>query len=275
MSTINKSNSPAATCNIQIRYNNISNRDLVRPNLFHNKKDYLFGQACPFSLDRLIDTLSQKLKGKKITLLDVGCGHGLVISALRGKSPNLEVEGLDARPYPSVIQEDAHEIAESKKLEGKNYDLIVSAGMVRNLVHPLFFVEQAYKKLNKGGFLILDSLLIQGLGEEEDGLIQRLKKDGHQVFAETVEKTDFDNVNYSLFMMKKTKNDLKFPVAFFIDTSTAVPASLKTLSYEFKEKIDEALPDLISENEYKQKVSDFFDVEDLFPPLELEEKKSC
>lgn len=110
------------------------------------------------------------IKNKK-TLLDIGCGSGAFLTLV--KSLDLQVTGVDSdanvvrdaqKHHPEIIHADALKYLRRK--DGSNFDVISSMHMIEHL-HPqdwLEFLQLAYKRLNKGGLLILETPNNQMLG---------------------------------------------------------------------------------------------------------------
>ena len=121
---------------------------------------YIRGQICNhFGLD---ETSLKPFKG--FSILDVGCGGGLVCEPLARLGA--EVTGIDADP---VAIETAREHAGQSKLEidyqnqaaeniKTKYDVVLALEIIEHVENPAEFVKSISKLVKPGGFVIFSTL---------------------------------------------------------------------------------------------------------------------
>lgn len=101
---------------------------------------------------------------KKLNILDVGCGGGIVcepMARMGGK-----VTGADADPVAIEVarahakESDLKITYENKPAEelGKTYDVVLALEIIEHVDHPAEFVENCAKLLKPGGIIIFSTL---------------------------------------------------------------------------------------------------------------------
>jgi 2-polyprenyl-3-methyl-5-hydroxy-6-metoxy-1,4-benzoquinol methylase len=100
--------------------------------------------------------LSFLKKQKPCKILDVGCGHGWLLSTLSEKWKKFGVEiskfaSASAGKYCKIFNGDL------SKFNEKNFDIITTLHTIEHHKKPEEFLKDIYKKLKKGGVLILET----------------------------------------------------------------------------------------------------------------------
>jgi len=108
---------------------------------------------------------------RRITIVDVGCGPGFLLSCIRSWFPDDELLGVDASDELlevarsrcrtlSTIKGDAC----SLPLPDKSADVIFALHIVEHLERPRDFLSQVWRVLRPGGLLVLATPNAKGLG---------------------------------------------------------------------------------------------------------------
>jgi len=113
----------------------------------------------------------KKLKGKRIEVLDMGCGTGtdiFVLNSLSPKNANISFIGID---FSSIAVKQAKKIAEKNKLTncsflvgnaetkylGKKFDIIISSEVIEHLPNPTKHIKNIAKHLKEKGILVIST----------------------------------------------------------------------------------------------------------------------
>jgi SAM-dependent methyltransferase len=106
---------------------------------------------------RLLDLIAKSVSRGR--LLDVGCGHGLLLDEARKRG--YDVKGLDLSRAAAAHAREAYglEVAETTlhdpTLDGERYDVIVLADVIEHLDDPLRALDRCAELLAPGGALLL------------------------------------------------------------------------------------------------------------------------
>jgi 2-polyprenyl-3-methyl-5-hydroxy-6-metoxy-1,4-benzoquinol methylase len=123
------------------------------------------------------DVLSAGLPAS-MRLLDVGCGDGRFLLALRRRFPQAHLTGLDWSFGPSVVEELAAAgietivgTIESAELASGHYDVITMNQLIEHVWDVRLVLERCHRALRKGGLLAIET-------PNPDGWDRRLFKSG-------------------------------------------------------------------------------------------------
>lgn len=108
---------------------------------------------------KTLEKLLPDLKGK---LLDIGCADGTTIDYISQKFPFLNITGIDyykkaidfakkTKPHIKFIHADVHSLPFKKN----DFDIITSVEVLEHLENPQKALEEIYRVLRPGGFMIL------------------------------------------------------------------------------------------------------------------------
>ena len=122
-------------------------------------------EAHDYLLPAVVNSLKGLYGGRRIHILDLGCGNGYITARLAGLGH--QVTGLDAAPdgisiaqtkYPGLnfrqcsIYED-----EWLGVDDNSFDFVVSLEVVEHLIYPKKLFEKSYRLLRKGGHLLVST----------------------------------------------------------------------------------------------------------------------
>jgi 2-polyprenyl-3-methyl-5-hydroxy-6-metoxy-1,4-benzoquinol methylase len=113
----------------------------------------------------LLPRLLQALEGRRLRLVDLGCGNGSITAKLA--SLGHEVIGIDASQDGILVARKAHpalrfELAsvyddDLVSLVGGQVDAVISLEVIEHLYYPKRLFEQSHRMLRPGGSLILST----------------------------------------------------------------------------------------------------------------------
>ena len=102
-------------------------------------------------------------------ILDIGCGHGLLLKELKLIHPNLELNGADIYNFSELNQHNInyYQLDLNRSFDNLNdsYDLIISSEVIEHLENPHNFIQTICKLLvkNKKGYIILTTPNIESI----------------------------------------------------------------------------------------------------------------
>ncbi len=133
-----------------------------------NEREYKLSQM------KYVLSYLQRIKPSKI--LDVGCGHGWLLSSLNNKWKKYGVEiskfaSKNASKYCRVFNGDL------SKFKENNFNVIVALHIIEHHKKPENFLKTIYKKLKKNGILILETPNFDSAAARRYGNNFRLIKD--------------------------------------------------------------------------------------------------
>tara|TARA_Y100000816_G_scaffold287329_1_gene269840 strand:- start:10 stop:759 length:750 start_codon:yes stop_codon:yes gene_type:complete len=136
----------------------------------YKEKKYKISQ-----LKHIYDYLKKKKPGK---ILDIGCGHGWLLSGLNNKWKKF---GLDISHYASKNAQKYGEIfvGELKNYKQRNFDVITALHFIEHHPKPENFIIQVKKILKKNGILILET------PDFDSAAARRYKKNFRLLFDKT------------------------------------------------------------------------------------------
>ncbi|MEE8423662.1 MAG: class I SAM-dependent methyltransferase [Thermodesulfobacteriota bacterium] len=103
-------------------------------------------------------------QGRRINVLDVGCGEGTLGILLRKKLSDIDIVGCDiaensvelARPfYDKVFQADIDEDDLKGKAGGARFDYIVCVEVIEHILYPEKLLNRCKELLAEGGYIIV------------------------------------------------------------------------------------------------------------------------
>ena len=124
-------------------------------------------------LKYILDYLKKKSPGK---ILDIGCGHGWMLSCLdhRWKKYGLEISKFackNASKYCEVFN------GKIENYKEKNFDVITALHVIEHHPKPEILIKKIYKKLKKNGVFILETPDFDSAAARRFGNKFRLLKD--------------------------------------------------------------------------------------------------
>ncbi len=124
--------------------------DLIKEKILMPSKHYL-------NIIEIINKVTSynENQGKSLTLLDFGCGQGLLLKLLENYNYNLYGYDFSNELIELAIKNTTNAKIYNKLPENKKYDVIVLSEVLEHLQDPLSVLKDLKDKLNKGGFLIL------------------------------------------------------------------------------------------------------------------------
>lgn len=95
-------------------------------------------------------------KTKPGSILDVGCGHGWLLSSLNKK---WKKNGIEISKYAAKNASKFGEIfvGDIKDYENKRFDIITALHIIEHHPKPIIFLKELKKRLKKNGVLILET----------------------------------------------------------------------------------------------------------------------
>lgn len=118
-----------------------------------------------------------RLNPRKVRLLDIGCGGGVFLSAL--KDQGVKARGLEINPaqvrYCQNIGLEVTGTPLSEELD-RSYDVITMFDVLEHLSEPVATIREAQRKLKPGGYLIaytpnIHSLAYRLMGNKQNTLL--------------------------------------------------------------------------------------------------------
>tara|TARA_A100001015_G_C15020390_1_gene727678 strand:+ start:111 stop:860 length:750 start_codon:yes stop_codon:yes gene_type:complete len=129
-----------------------------------------------YKLKQMRYVLSFLKKKKPSKILDIGCGHGWLLSALNKKWKKHGVEiskyaSQNASKYCNIFNGDL------SKYKEKHFDIITALHVIEHHRKPEKFINLIYKKLKRNGVLILETPDFDSAAARRYGNNFRLLKD--------------------------------------------------------------------------------------------------
>ena len=134
---------------------------------YEYRKKRFGGERYSYIIERL------GLDGKKIKLLDVGCGAGYFLSYLQDKG--IDARGLEVTPHlvryckETGLQVESHDLSHEPD---EAYDVIVMFDVLEHLYEPIPVIQKVFSKLKPGGYFIAYTPNIHSVGFELMGAEQ-------------------------------------------------------------------------------------------------------
>lgn len=125
-------------------------------NSLHKKGYYLSALAI---LNKIVKDLCSQ-KRASISVLDLGCGSGEIIVALKRRFPKLIAHGIDINPSAK----EAEKFADVKIRVGQfpdtsfnvKYDLVILSGFLEHQKNPILFLKQIKKIIKSNGTIFVE-----------------------------------------------------------------------------------------------------------------------
>lgn len=105
----------------------------------------------------------KKIFKPKNKLLDLGCGEGIFLNALRRNIPSLIVKGIDFSNSNVIkVRKNHLEVKKSDLSKGicykkEEFDMVYAGEVIEHLYNPDFFLQESNRILKKGGYLIIST----------------------------------------------------------------------------------------------------------------------
>lgn len=133
------------------------------------KNTSLIARMKEYTMIRRIRKYLESLPQKKSRFLDIGCGDGQLLEAVKRLYPNIEVHGLDWKFEPELrfrLEQQGiilHEsMLENVNLPESSYDLITMHQLIEHLWEPRYCLKMVHHILSPQGRLILTTPDIDG-----------------------------------------------------------------------------------------------------------------
>lgn len=151
-------------------------------------------------LKHIINYLRKNKPGK---ILDIGCGHGWLLSALSNKWDKF---GLDVSEHAlrSASRYSKVFLGDIKNFKEKNFDYITALHIIEHIFNPKIFIKKVFKALKPGGILILETPNFDSGAARRYGNSFRLLKDKTHVslFSEDSLIRFIRNNNFKIFKIE-------------------------------------------------------------------------
>lgn len=115
----------------------------------------------PFLDDRLRKVIQFASKLSATSVLDIGCGRGTLIQALRAASPSSKYVGIEisdslrALANSKGIEVVKHDVSRRLPFEDETYDLVLFGEVIEHLFDPDFALDEIHRILKPAGTLIV------------------------------------------------------------------------------------------------------------------------
>lgn len=134
-----------------------------------NYKEFFPEQVTEAVRDDINDSVNAHLKNMKLTVLDVGCGGGILSESL-GRLPFIKhVTGIDLTPEcitvakghsqldPMLKGKISYQLKSLESTKGK-FDMITCFEMLEHVDQPMEILNHSWKRLNEDGILFLSTI---------------------------------------------------------------------------------------------------------------------
>ena len=127
----------------------------------------------------LVDFIYENFGKKSNNLLEIGCGPGLFLDAMKISKLNYKLSGLDINSEAVKICISKGHNVECSSIENynenKKYDIIVFWAVLDHFSDPYSIIKKCYNLLNKNGAIVIGNLNIEGfesimLGKNNKGI---------------------------------------------------------------------------------------------------------
>ena len=143
---------------------NIDDKTIHDTNFLHDKKEAARYEAQQSHIDtlwykRIADELTRHLE--KGTVLDVGCGHGLLLKQFMHHQ--WEAYGLDVAPWAKIFAERYGYTLyltelEKSDLPDNSFDMVTSTATFEHISYPLNHLKNMLRVLKPGGILYISGV---------------------------------------------------------------------------------------------------------------------
>ena len=131
----------------------------------------------------ILDELSLNSKNPQISVLEAGCASGAIANYIAKKFKKVYVDALDLPEVIKKIKKKHHrvnliDLDLNKHFPRFNYDVIYATGVIEHLYNDWLFLENCFKQLKPGGFIIITAPMLDTMfGGEESLHIRVYPKD--------------------------------------------------------------------------------------------------
>ncbi len=176
-----------------------------------------------------------------IVMMDIGCGRGAFLAAMRARNPNLTPIGLTLfdyqNPYklgPGYIVGNADLLFDRRgypnyqqvPFQPLSIDIITSQKTFMHLSDPAMALIQAYHALKIGGILLIDEFTLPGLETRYGDFIHALREKGYQVSA------TYHRDKIISFAIVKSKPELVLPIQYLPKPARSQQAQYRYIHVE-------------------------------------------
>jgi len=130
-------------------------------------KEYSEKFIQPIGNPEITGYLKELIEDKNIkNIIDLGCGDGILIYAIKKTYPKIKIVGIDISPRR--IENLKNKFPKSKfycrdvcqtKLKKESFDFVHSSQTIEHVEDDKKMVEEMYRLLKKGGFLLVSSVI--------------------------------------------------------------------------------------------------------------------
>lgn len=114
----------------------------------------------------LVDQLPGQLRGRVKTILDVGCGDGVLLDVCQ--EAGIHCEGVDISP--SLVEKLRHRFGKSvihdnglASIASESFDVVFLINVIEHIEDPVAMLEQIYRVLRTGGIVLIHAPNFGGL----------------------------------------------------------------------------------------------------------------
>ena len=124
----------------------------------------------PFRFIWAIEQIEKRFQNKKLSILDVGAGRGILVKLLQNKGHSVDAIDIDSDARAEINKNcDKSKIFNSiDSIKQKTYDVITCLEVIEHQQEPpAVLVGKIKKRLNKGGILVLTTPIEKNMDDPD------------------------------------------------------------------------------------------------------------